>query len=74
MVDPLGFSTELRAVFAEQADIVLAYLFGSHARRQASALSDVDIAVLLSGQPEDDYCFASRMRIMGQVMDISSFG
>ena len=34
--------------FAQQSDIVVAYLFGSLARGQASHLSDIDIAVLFN--------------------------
>lgn len=39
---------KLRAEFAKDANILLAFLFGSHARGQAHTLSDVDIALLLS--------------------------
>jgi len=35
-------------LFAEDQAIVLAFLFGSYAQDQASVLSDVDIAILLS--------------------------
>lgn len=34
----------------QQPDILLAYLFGSHARQQAGPQSDVDIALLLDEQ------------------------
>lgn len=37
----------LKDYFAVSEDVVLAYLFGSHARGRASSLSDVDVAVLL---------------------------
>lgn len=70
MVHPLEFSSELRTAFEQYPGAMLAYLFGSHARQQASALSDVDIAVLLANQPDDEACFACRMEITGQVMDI----
>lgn len=39
--------TALAAYFADQPNVVAAYLFGSVARERAHARSDVDIAVLL---------------------------
>lgn len=70
MIDPMEFAAELRTAFEGQPDIVLAYLFGSHARRQAAALSDVDLAILLADAPDDDQCFARRLEIMGMAMSI----
>jgi len=60
----------LEAYFASADGLVLAYLFGSHARGRAGPLSDVDVAVLLTGRPNDDYCFDRRLEIMGGLMDI----
>lgn len=37
----------LASRLASEPDVVVAYLFGSHARGTAGALSDVDVAVLL---------------------------
>lgn len=70
MVNPLAFASELKTLFEQKPHVVLAYLFGSHARQEANRLSDVDIAVLLAGRPSDDACFAARMDIMGLVMRI----
>jgi len=39
--------SRLRAVLERQPDVLVAYLFGSRARRVAGALSDIDVAVLL---------------------------
>ena len=64
------YKQTLEAYFASQDDLVLAYLFGSHARGRAGPLSDVDVAVLLTGRPNDDYCFDRRLEIMGGLMDI----
>lgn len=44
----------LRAVFSDTR-VVLAYLFGSYARADAGAGSDIDIAVLLDAQGPDLY-------------------
>src|SRR3990172_665578 len=70
MLEPLAFASELKNVLVQKPDVVLAYLFGSHARQEANRLSDVDFAVLLAGRPSDDVCFAARMDIMGLVMRI----
>ncbi len=50
--------------------VVLAYLFGSHARGQAWAHSDIDIAVLLAGDRDDEECFDIRLEIIGGLMKI----
>jgi predicted nucleotidyltransferase len=60
----------LEAYFAALDDVVLAYLFGSHARGQAGPLSDIDVAVLLAGQPDDSRCFDMRLEIIGGLIDI----
>ncbi len=39
---------ETRQGFARRPEVVLAYLFGSHARGRPTPISDVDFAVLLS--------------------------
>jgi predicted nucleotidyltransferase len=42
--------------FARRPEVLVAYLFGSHAREKATPISDVDIAVLLSeAVPRDSY-------------------
>lgn len=41
----------LTQFFREEPDVRLAYLFGSQARGEAGPLSDVDLAVVLSGDP-----------------------
>ncbi len=64
------YKPALKAYFAALDDVVLAYLFGSHARGQAGPLSDVDVAVLLADRPDDSRCFDRRLEIMGGLMDI----
>jgi predicted nucleotidyltransferase len=51
-------------------ETVLAYLFGSHARGQAWAHSDVDVAVLLVGRPDDDQCLDMRLELIGGLMEV----
>lgn len=58
----------LAPIFESTPNVVVAYLFGSHARGQAGPLSDVDLAVLLSGQPDEHACFEARLDIAGRVM------
>jgi predicted nucleotidyltransferase len=60
----------LEGYFATLNGVVLAYLFGSHARGQAWAHSDVDVAVLLEGHPDDDTCFDRRLEVIGGLMGI----
>jgi len=60
----------LEQYFASLDGVMLAYLFGSHARGQAWPLSDVDVAVLLEGRPDDDRCFDARLEVIGGLMDI----
>jgi len=44
--DPEYYKTHLYRYFCTQPDVIIAYLFGSVARGQATERSDVDIAVL----------------------------
>jgi len=50
--------------------VVLAYLFGSHASGRAGPLSDVDVAVLLTGRPSARGCFKRRLDIIGGLMSL----
>jgi len=60
----------LERYFAFLDEVVLAYLFGSHARGQAWARSDVDVAILLEGCPDDDHCLDVRMELIGGLTDL----
>ena len=60
----------LERYFASLDEVVLAYLFGSHARGQAWAHSDVDVAILLEGCPEDGHCLDLRLEIIGGLADL----
>lgn len=43
----------LRRYFDDRADVAAAWLFGSRARGEGRADSDVDVAILLAGRPMD---------------------
>ncbi len=64
------YAEALEHYFASLDGVVLAYLFGSHARGRAWAHSDVDVAVLLEGHPDDDRCFDMRLEVIGGLMGI----
>ena len=70
VIDLTQHQPTLEHYFSSQENVVLAYLFGSQARGQANALSDIDIAVLLAGRPDSSQCFEARLQIMGELMDI----
>ena len=73
MLDITSYQSDLYHYFASQDDVLLAYLFGSYARRQAGPLSDLDIAVLLAGRSNDDRCFDTRLTIIGDLMALFHF-
>jgi len=56
--------------FAALDAVVLAYLFGSHARGEARPLSDVDIAVPLRETCTRQEAFDLRLEIIGGLMRI----
>jgi predicted nucleotidyltransferase len=62
----------LAQYFASLNEVVLAYLFGSHARGQAWAHSDIDVAVLLAGHPNDTRCLDLRLEVIGGLMDTTA--
>lgn len=68
--DPKPFIPSLERYFASLQDAVAAYLFGSYARGRAWAQSDLDVAVLLDGRPDDETCLDRRLDIIGGLMDI----
>ncbi|PKO22870.1 MAG: nucleotidyltransferase domain-containing protein [Chloroflexi bacterium HGW-Chloroflexi-1] len=59
--------TGLVAFLATQPDIVAAYLFGSLAQGRAAAHSDIDIAVLLTGDPDPQLCTDRQLQLMGDL-------
>ena len=61
---------DMTAYFARQSDVVVAYLFGSVAREQASHLSDVDIAVLLDSELAIEASLERQIQLM---VDLDQF-
>ncbi len=53
-------------IMEEDPDILLAYLFGSHARNEAGPLSDIDLAVLLRPASEKDL-FAKKLNLLKEL-------
>jgi len=58
------------AALARQGDVVAAYLFGSLARGQAGPLSDVDIAVLLSPDLDEEAAVERQLELMVALDDL----
>lgn len=57
---------KLKLALGRHADIIFAYLFGSHASGQTTPLSDIDVAVYLRGNPDGN----KRLDIVGDLIDI----
>lgn len=62
--------SQLRAYFAAQSQVLVAYLFGSQATGKAGSLSDLDTAVLLKGNPSDRECLGVRLELVGGLMSL----
>ena len=59
---------KLEAYFASQLSVALAYVFGSQVRGKAGPLSDLDVAVLLAGEPTPAECTDRRLDFIGDLM------
>ena len=60
-------------LFANEFDVVVAYLFGSQARGDAGLLSDVDVGMLIEGDASSQEALALRLRLMeaiGRVLSV----
>jgi len=57
---------EFGRIFAEKP-VAVVYLFGSQARGDSGPLSDVDIAVLLTGQPTAEECAQQQLALLDKV-------
>ncbi len=55
--------SELIAFLSTQSDVAAAYLFGSQAEGRAAPRSDVDIAILLIGQPDPEQMWKRRLAL-----------
>lgn len=58
----------LRERLEREADVLVAYLYGSRARGKAGPLSDVDVAVLLR---EDGDLFERRLELIAAVAEVT---
>jgi len=61
---------KLTGFLARQPDVRLAYLFGSQARGNAHALSDVDVAVLLAERLSPSEQSRARLDLMSELMTL----
>ncbi len=61
--------TSLAPTFAEDAGIVLAFLFGSYAHDQANLTSDVDLALLLSRDVTPEQYLDYRLKYANLAME-----
>ncbi len=59
---------KLETYFASQPSAALAYVFGSQVRGKAGPLSDLDVAVLLVGDPTPAECTDRRLDFIGDLM------
>ena len=64
--------TMLADFFQRQAEIEIAYIFGSIARGTESALSDIDIAILIDDQQinDDKFRYGYKAEILADLMKI----
>ena len=61
---------KVESYLRERGDVLFGYLFGSFARRKSTLLSDVDIAVYLTGTEFSE----KRLEIIGDLVDILKTG
>jgi len=60
---PMLRQNDLLAFLSTQPDVAAAYLFGSLAEGRAAPRSDVDIAILLGGDPDSDRIWERRLAL-----------
>ena len=61
----------IQSVLNQQPDLLYAYLFGSYAKNNQKAESDIDIALVFNSLPEDDK-FNTQVRLMMLATDIDN--
>lgn len=61
----------IKAFFAGQPEVIVAYLFGSVARGQANPLSDIDIAILLDPGLESEISIERQLHFMAALEDFT---
>ena len=65
----MGQQVEPKSVFNNQP-VLFAYLFGSRAQGNVTALSDVDVAVFFDEQLTPDERFQARLKLVPDLMDL----
>jgi predicted nucleotidyltransferase len=70
MFDIHPLREQLENYFAGQPAVLLAYLFGSHARGQGGPLSDIDIGVLHEQGLDKKASFELRLALTGDLMGV----
>jgi predicted nucleotidyltransferase len=63
---------KLKAVLSRDSTVKLAYLFGSHATGKNTALSDIDIAVLLDCKLNKKKIFEKELELIGKLSELFS--
>lgn len=61
---------KMAAFFSAQNGVRFAYLFGSHAKGETGAISDIDIAVYLYSKLDKNKRFDLRLELIGQICGI----
>lgn len=65
------FEEKIRSVLKKEADIVLAYLFGSAARGEMTSLSDIDIGILFNSRINAMRRYDIKLELMGEISSVS---
>lgn len=65
------FEEKIRSVLKKEADIVLAYLFGSAARGEMTSLSDIDIGILFNSRISAMRRYDLKLELMGNISSVS---
>jgi len=62
---------KIRSVLKKEADIVLAYLFGSAARGEMTSLSDIDIGILFNSRITAMRRYDIKLELIGEISSAS---
>ena len=57
-------------VFARRPEVLVAYLFGSYATGRATAMSDIDLAVLVSDAVSQARCLDYQIALLGELCSV----
>jgi predicted nucleotidyltransferase len=65
------FEEKIRHVLKKEANIVIAYLFGSAARDEMTSLSDIDIGILFNSRINAMRRYDVKLELMGEISSAS---